>query len=63
MKNTLENIRKDKEELCNLRLEKAKNNKTAPWTMDDLDKVLKYLKKNKSRDPYGYANEIFQFTN
>ena len=28
--------------------------------MDQLDTVLKYLKKNKSRDPLGYANEIFQ---
>ena len=28
--------------------------------MDDLDVVLKHLKKNKSRDPLGYANEIFR---
>ena len=27
--------------------------------MEDLDKVLKYLKKNKSRDSMGYANELF----
>ena len=27
--------------------------------MDQLDVVLKYLKKNKSRDPLGYANDIF----
>ena len=38
----------------------AKRNRTALWTMDDLDAVLKYLKKNKSRDPLGYANEIFR---
>ena len=35
-------------------------NKTAPWTMDDLDRVLKHLKINKSRDPLGFANEIFR---
>ena len=28
--------------------------------MDELEEVLKYLKKNKSRDPFGYANEIFR---
>ena len=27
--------------------------------MDELNRVLKYLKKNKSRDPMGYSNEIF----
>ena len=28
--------------------------------MDQLDEVLIYLKKNKSRDPLGYANELFR---
>ena len=28
--------------------------------MNDLDAVLRYLKQNKSRDPYGYANELFR---
>ena len=28
--------------------------------MDDLEAVLNQLKKNKSRDPLGYANEIFR---
>ena len=31
-----------------------------PWTMKNLDVVLKYLKRNKSRDPLGYANELFR---
>ena len=26
--------------------------------MKELNTVLRYLKRNKSRDPYGYANEI-----
>ena len=28
--------------------------------MKHLENVLKYLKKNKSRDPLGYSNELFQ---
>ena len=28
--------------------------------MEDLDKVLKSLKPNKSRDPHGFVNEIFK---
>ena len=42
------------------RLEAARLNKTEPWVIDDLEKVLSYLKKNKSRDPHGYANELFR---
>ena len=34
--------------------------KSKDWTMKDLDKVLHSLKKNKSRDPEGLANEIFR---
>ena len=60
MKSNLENIRNEKEELCTRRLEKARKNTTPPWTMEQLEDVLNYLKKNKSRDPFGYANEIFR---
>ena len=28
--------------------------------MKDLDRVLKGLKKQKSRDPYGLANDLFR---
>ena len=59
MKEDLHHIRKQKEELCYRRLEAAKKNNTPPWTMNDLEKVLKSLKKNKARDPLGLANEIF----
>ena len=41
------------------RLEAAKLKKSPAWNMDKLDTVLKHLKKNKSRDPLGLANEIF----
>mgnify|MGYP003328820621 CR=1 FL=1 len=38
----------------------AKSQKTAPWTRNQLLKVLKTLKKIKARDPWGLANEIFK---
>ena len=60
MKESLSQIKEDKEELCSRRMETAKNKTTPPRTMDQLESVLNYLKKNKSRDPYGYANEIFR---
>ena len=59
MKDDLKHIQEDKEELCKLRIKLAKKNKTPPWTMAQLETVLNYLKKNKSRDPLGYANELF----
>ena len=42
-------IQKEKEQLCSKRHEDAKNNKTEPWTLDELEAVLNHLKKNKSR--------------
>ena len=60
MKDDLKDIQNDKEELCKLRLKIASKNKTPPWTMKDLENVLEHRKKNKSRDPLGYANELFQ---
>ena len=46
--------------LFNLRMQKAKNCKTGPWNIFDLDKVLRKLKNNKARDPHGWINEIFK---
>ena len=34
--------------------------KSPPWNMDDLEKALKNLKNNKSRDFEGYLNELFK---
>jgi hypothetical protein len=48
-----------KEVLCSKRMEYAKARKTEDWTMEKLEKVLKALKKNKSRDPHGFINEIY----
>ena len=60
IRGNLSSIRNDKEELCSRRLEDAKKKVTQPWTMEQLESVLEYLKKDKSRDPFGYANEIFR---
>ena len=46
--------------LCKLWLEKCAVNKTEPWMLEDLEIVLDDLKKGTSRDPYGYANELFK---
>ena len=50
----------EREKLCLKRLKIAAKNKTPDWKMKDLIKVLIYLKLNKSRDPFGYANQSFK---
>ena len=60
MKKNLEYLKIAKEKLCQKRLEVARNNKTPEWNMKDLEKVLKQLKTNKSRDPLGLCNELFR---
>ena len=44
---------------CDNILEVSKRNKIPDWNMKELEVVLKNLKKDKSRDPYGYINELF----
>ena len=56
----LKDLEKDTNLVCELRVKVSKENKTQPWTMEDLMEVTKYLKKDKSRDPEGYANELFK---
>ena len=56
MKDELKDMQNDKEELCKLRLKLASNNKTPDWTMEELETVLNYLKKNKIRDPLGFLD-------
>ena len=56
----LEKHKKEKEDLCQLRLEETEQIKTKDWTEEDLHKALKDLKQKKSQDPNMYANEIFQ---
>ena len=52
-------LKNKKEELCGERIKQAKLNKSAPWTEDDLEVVLKFLKKGKSRDPNDHPNELY----
>ena len=60
IKEGMEEIKDAKENLAENLMEEAKLNKTDSWTLSDLDNVLQGLKKNKSRDPNGLANEIFK---
>ena len=45
-------------ELWRMQEEAMKLNKSKPWSVEDLEKVLKNLKNNKTRDPHGLINEI-----
>lgn len=54
----LSELQDKKEELCMERIELAKLKKSDPWTKSDLENILKYLKKGKSRDPNRHVNEI-----
>ena len=59
IKKEFEEIKAFKEELFDLRLKLASGNKSIPWTMEDLEEVLKKLKEGKSRDPNGWVRELF----
>ena len=49
-----------KNELWESRMHELVNKKSEPWTIDNLTKVLKSLKNNKTMDPHGMINEIFK---
>ena len=49
-----------KNDLFKERLDEAKENKSPPFTMKELELVLKNLKKGKSKDPEGYICELFK---
>ena len=56
----LVDLEDDTNTLCELRLNISKSNPTDQWTMEDLKEALKHLDKDKSRDPEGFANELFK---
>ena len=56
----LESIKTLKDQLCKKRLELVKRLPSKGWCKNDLIKVLKNLKSNKSRDPHQLINEIFK---
>jgi hypothetical protein len=49
-----------KNELWNLRYSECLKFKSPPWSSDELLRVIKKLKTNKTRDPMGLINEIFK---
>ena len=63
IKQDLDDIKYLKEELLKRRMKIAKRKKSKAWTMKQLNKVLKSLKKNKARDPIGWPNELFRLEN
>ena len=48
-----------KDNLFYTRLKLSEEKKSEPWTLEQLDVALKALKKDKSRDPNGWINELF----
>ena len=56
----LEDIFELKNELWKHRYLKCVEVKTPSWSADELWKVLKNLKTNKTRDPLGMINKIFK---
>ena len=59
MAENLTDLEKDTNKLCQMRLKLSKLNKTQPWSLEDLQHVLKKLPRNKARDSSGYSNELF----
>lgn len=56
----LEGLQEAKEELFELRKNEVREKLREPWTMEQLLKVLRGLKKGKARDPLNLVNEIFR---
>ena len=46
--------------LFEMKLKLAEQNKSQPWSMEELETALRDLKRNKSRDFEGLVNEIFK---
>ena len=60
MKDNMAELRELKTTLWEGRLGLIKDKKSKDWTMTDLEKVLKSLKNNQTRDPDELLNEIFK---
>ena len=60
MKPEFNDIFEMKTTLWRWQCDSMKTKKSEKWQTEDIDKVLKNLKNNKSRDPQGYINEIFK---
>ena len=60
MKDEMLELEQLKTRLWEGRLDLSKSRKSKPWTMTQLDTVLKSLKLNQTRDPNEMINEIFR---
>ena len=58
-----ENIFNNKIKLCRTRLEICSLTPSNQLTEQNFIQILKSLKSNKSRDPHGLVNKIFQYNN
>ena len=54
------NLEIRKKKLFEMKLKYASENKSKLWTKFDLERALRSLKVNRSRDPEGLVNEIFK---
>ena len=59
-RNDLISTKLRRSKLFEQKLKFAQNNKSQPWTMEELEIALRDLKRNKSRDCEGLVNEIFK---
>ena len=53
-------LRELKEYLCHLRLQITRTKQYNKWGMEDLEKAISKLQRNKCRDPHGHINELYQ---
>ena len=53
-------LKSEKESLGEERVAHAKENKSKPWSLKHIEAVPRHFKINKSRDPYGYADEVIK---
>ena len=55
-----EKIKRHKDELFELKMKIASDNRSKPWNMKELETVLNKLKEGKSRDPNGWVRDLFK---
>ena len=60
MNECYQDIKALKTQLWDLRFEALKKKPFEPWTLEDLNEVIKKLKNNQARDPNGMINEFFK---
>ena len=60
MRPDLGDIETRRNKIFKMKLKLAEGHSSPPWKMPDMEKALKGLKNNKSRDHEGYINEIFK---